>query len=82
MNNAFFIDSAFNECLTIYYLPKEPLSLLRCKVGKSFSIPQVGTWMSATYHEVTIAVHEPFTNKNIFEKSFLLLERNLLTFVE
>ena len=22
---------AFNECLTIYYLPKEPLSLLRCK---------------------------------------------------
>ena len=38
--------------------------------------------MSATYHEVTIAVHEPLTNKNIFEKSFLLLERNLLTFVE
>ena len=71
MNNAFLIVSAFNECLTIYYLPKEPLSLLRCKVGKSFSIPQVGTWMSATYHEVTIAELEPLAGRKNFPKKFL-----------
>ena len=71
MNNAFFIVSAFNECLTICYLPKEPLSLLRCKVGKIFSIPQVGTWMSATYHEVTIAELEPLAGRKNFPKKFL-----------
>ena len=73
---------AFNECLTIYYLPKEPLSLLRCKVGKSFSILQVGTWASVTYHKVTIAGHEPLAGRKNFQKSFLLPEGILLTFVE
>ena len=71
MNNTFFIVSAFNECLMIYYLPKEPLSLLRCKVGKSFSTQKVSTWMSATYHEVTIAELEPLAGRKNFPEKFL-----------
>ena len=73
---------AFNEYSTIYYLPKVSLSLLHRKVGKSFLIPQVGTYTSATYAEVTIAGHKQLADRNIFSKSFLPLERNLLTFVE
>ena len=38
--------------------------------------------MSHTYPQVTIIVYEPVTDKNIFEKSLLQRERNLITFVE
>lgn len=38
--------------------------------------------MSHTYQQVTIIVYEPVTDKNIFEKSLLQRERNLITFVE
>ena len=38
--------------------------------------------MSNTYPQVTIIVYEPVTDKNIFEKSLLQRERNLITFVE
>ena len=38
--------------------------------------------MSYTYAQVTIIVYEPVTDKNIFEKSLLQRERNLITFVE
>ncbi len=38
--------------------------------------------MSHTYAYVTIIVYEPVTDKNIFEKSLLQRERNLITFVE
>lgn len=38
--------------------------------------------MSHTYAQVTIIVYEPVTDKNIFEKSLLQRERNLITFVE
>ena len=38
--------------------------------------------MSHTYAYVTIIVYEPVTDKNIFEKSLLQRERNMITFVE
>ena len=38
--------------------------------------------MSYTYAQVTIIVYEPVADKNIFEKSLLQRERNLITFVE
>ena len=38
--------------------------------------------MSYTYKQVTIVVYEPVTDKNIFEKSLLQRNRNLITFVE
>ena len=38
--------------------------------------------MSHTYIWVTIIVYKPVTDKNIFEKSLLQRERNLITFVE
>ena len=38
--------------------------------------------MSHTYAQVTIIVYEPVTDKNIFEKSLLQRERNMITFVE
>lgn len=38
--------------------------------------------MSHTYAQATIIVYEPVTDKNIFEKSLLQRERNLITFVE
>ena len=38
--------------------------------------------MSHTYAYVTIIVYEPVTDKNIFKKSLLQRERNMITFVE
>ena len=55
-----------------------PLFFLYCKDVRIIWILQVGTYMSDTYEDVTIAVHEQVTDKNFLKKvSCCLKEINL-----